>query len=142
MVIAREDHSGQKQLVGYVIPRPPGDRQMQAETEQISHWQELYDSYRKGVTATIRRRQVCRLEQQLYRRSYSLQEMQIWVDETVARLMELRPRRVLEIGCGTGLLLTQVAPHCESYTGLDFSAAALRSSARLSNSAKTSGTSH
>ena len=52
-------------------------------------------------------------------------EMQQWVDETVARLMKLRPRRVLEIGCGTGLLLTQVAPHCESYTGLDFSAAAL-----------------
>ena len=52
-------------------------------------------------------------------------EMQQWVDETVARLMKLRPRRVLEIGCGTGLLLTQVAPHCESYTGLDFSSAAL-----------------
>jgi pristinamycin I synthase 3 and 4 len=43
----------------------------------------------------------------------------------VTRLMELRPQRVLEIGCGTGLLLTQVAPHCESYTGLDFSAGAL-----------------
>ena len=71
VVIAREDHSGQKQLLGYVIPRPPGDRQMQAETEQISHWQQLYDSYRKGVTANQRRRQVCRLEQQLHRRSYS-----------------------------------------------------------------------
>src|SRR5207248_6450511 len=33
--------------------------------------------------------------------------------------------RVLEIGCGTGLLLFRIAPHCESYCGTDFSQAAL-----------------
>ena len=125
VVIAREDHSGQKQLLGYVIPRPPGDRQMQAETEQISHWQQLYDSYRKGVTATNGAPKFAGWNSSYTGAPIPPQEMQIWVDETVARLMELRPRRVLEIGCGTGLLLTQVAPHCESYTGLDFSAAAL-----------------
>jgi SAM-dependent methyltransferase len=32
---------------------------------------------------------------------------------------------VLEIGCGTGLLLSRVAPHCESYVGTDFSAEAI-----------------
>ena len=125
LVIAREDHSGQKQLLGYVIPRPPGDRQMQAETEQISHWQQLYDSYRKGVTATNGAAKFAGWNSSYTGAPLPAQEMQIWVDETVARLMELRPRRVLEIGCGTGLLLTQVAPHCESYTGLDFSAGAL-----------------
>ena len=34
-------------------------------------------------------------------------------------------RRVLEIGCGSGLLLTRIAPDCESYTGLDFSASVI-----------------
>jgi amino acid adenylation domain-containing protein len=125
VVIAREDHSEQKQLLGYVIPRPPGDRQMQAETEQISQWQQLYDSYRKGVTATNGAAKFAGWNSSYTGAPLPAQEMQIWVDETVARLMELRPRRVLEIGCGTGLLLTQVAPHCESYTGLDFSAGAL-----------------
>ena len=48
----------------------PVDRQMQVETEQISHWQQLYDSYRKGGLRTWRR-QVCRLDQQLHWRSYS-----------------------------------------------------------------------
>ena len=33
--------------------------------------------------------------------------------------------RVLEVGCGSGLLLTQIAPHCEQYTGLDFSRPAI-----------------
>ena len=47
--------------------------------------------------------------------------MQEWVDQTVARILELKPSRVLEIGCGTGLLLFRIAPHCQSYHGTDFS---------------------
>ena len=38
---------------------------------------------------------------------------------------ELRPRRVLEIGVGTGLLLSQLAPECEEYWATDFSAATI-----------------
>ena len=37
-------------------------------------------------------------------------QMREWVDGTVARIRGLAPRRVLEIGCGTGLLLFRVAP--------------------------------
>ena len=48
-------------------------------------------------------------------------EMRIWVEETVARIRALEPRRVLEIGCGTGLLLSRVGGECESYIGMDFS---------------------
>ena len=41
---------------------------------------------------------------------------------TVARILALRPRRVLEIGCGTGLLLFRLAPACGRYVATDFSA--------------------
>ena len=51
--------------------------------------------------------------------------MKEWVERTVERILSLRPRRVLEIGCGTGLLLFQVAPHVESYRGTDLSQKAL-----------------
>ena len=44
---------------------------------------------------------------------------------TVARVRELRPRKLLEIGCGVGLLLQHLAPQCERYLGTDISAAAL-----------------
>ena len=46
--------------------------------------------------------------------------MQEWVDTTVADILRLAPKRVYEIGCGTGLLLTRIAPHCEHYFGVDF----------------------
>jgi pristinamycin I synthase-3/4 len=53
------------------------------------------------------------------------EEMRIWVEETVSRIRNLHPKRVLEIGCGSGLLLTRLAGDCESYIGLDFSAEVL-----------------
>src|SRR5262249_20257091 len=51
-----------------------------------------------------------------------LEEMVEWRSATVDRIMALRPRRVLEIGVGSGLLLARLAPVCVEYWGTDFSA--------------------
>ena len=55
-----------------------------------------------------------------------LEEMMEWRSATVDRIMALRPRRVLEIGAGSGLLLAHVAPACVEYWGTDFSAKAIQ----------------
>lgn len=47
--------------------------------------------------------------------------MRRWVEDTVALVRRTGPRRVLEIGSGTGLLLFRLADACEQYTGLDLS---------------------
>jgi amino acid adenylation domain-containing protein len=52
-------------------------------------------------------------------------EMREWVDSTVERILALAPQRVLEIGCGTGLLLSRLAPRCASYWATDLSAVAV-----------------
>jgi SAM-dependent methyltransferase/acyl carrier protein len=53
-------------------------------------------------------------------------EMREQLDSTVERILALEPQSVLEIGCGTGLLLLRLAPHCRRYCASDFSAAAVR----------------
>lgn len=53
------------------------------------------------------------------------EDIKAWIDGTVERIVELQPKRVLEIGCGDGQIMMRVLPHCEAYVGLDFSAAAV-----------------
>ncbi|MEU5637194.1 class I SAM-dependent methyltransferase [Streptomyces rishiriensis] len=52
-------------------------------------------------------------------------DMREWVAHTVALLREGRPRTVLELGCGTGLLLLRLADATRRYTALDISAPTL-----------------
>nr|AKQ22652.1 malonyl CoA-acyl carrier protein transacylase [Scytonema sp. PCC 10023] len=53
-------------------------------------------------------------------------EMREWVDCTVRRIKEeCKPSRILEIGCGTGLLLSRLLPDALYYYGTDFSENAL-----------------
>jgi amino acid adenylation domain-containing protein/thioester reductase-like protein/non-ribosomal peptide synthase protein (TIGR01720 family) len=59
-----------------------------------------------------------------------VEEMTEWRAATVARIMALQPRRVLEIGAGSGLVLSQIAPQCEHYVATDMSAMAIDNLAR------------
>jgi len=52
-------------------------------------------------------------------------QMEEWVEQTMAVIFDLKPRNMLEIGCGTGLLLYRYAPKCESVHAIDLSQAAL-----------------
>ncbi|MEU7472756.1 class I SAM-dependent methyltransferase [Streptomyces sp. NPDC044984] len=45
--------------------------------------------------------------------------MRDWVDRTVDLVLARRPRRVLELGCGTGLLAHRLHPHLDGYAGTD-----------------------
>ncbi|MER8235855.1 amino acid adenylation domain-containing protein [Streptomyces sp. NPDC094049] len=49
------------------------------------------------------------------------EQVREWRDETVRSIRALRPRRVLELGVGNGLLLSQLAPGAECYWGTDLS---------------------
>lgn len=51
--------------------------------------------------------------------------MAAWRDAVVAKILDLRPRRILELGCGTGMILHGVAGHVDRYVGVDFAPAAL-----------------
>src|SRR5262249_12454159 len=87
----------------------------------ITHWQQLYESTYAEASSLCGDFDLAGWKSSYTGEPIPSGEMRQWVEETVAHLQSLQPDRVLEIGCGTGLLLTRLASRCESYWGLDFS---------------------
>ncbi len=128
VVVPREDSPGNVRLIAYVVPAEASrESQSGFEQEHVETWRALFDQAQQ-LAAPV-------LDPEMniagWMSSYDGQpipreQMQRWIDRTVAQVLELKPRRVLEIGCGTGLLLFRIAPHCETYVGTDFLNASLQ----------------
>jgi len=125
-VVTVEGEGEAKRLLGYVVAGAEEPGQHGRQAEYIEDWRQLYEgTYGQG------RDEAGDLNLTGWESSYSgemipVEEMRIWVEETVSQLRGLHPQRVLEIGCGTGLLLTRLAANCESFIGVDFSPEVLR----------------
>jgi len=116
-VVARDDSATGKKLVAYVV----GDGGSGGDPEEDSRWQSTWDETWRAEDNG---------EFAGWNSSYTGQpipeaEMREWMDHTAERILALKPRRVLEIGCGNGLILRRVAPSCMHYCATDFSKAAL-----------------
>jgi amino acid adenylation domain-containing protein len=131
LVMVREDEVGDKRLVAYVTQRTQEDGirdGREVQDAQIAQWQIVYDEmYRHTVEQT-------QIEAAFlytgWNSAYTGQpipreEMNEWVESTVERIKTFQSVHVLEIGCGTGLLLLRLAPYCLSYQATDFSPQAL-----------------
>jgi amino acid adenylation domain-containing protein len=114
-----------KQLLGYVVARPDAGQQESAQGSHIVHWRQLYESTYKKAASAAGDFNIVGWNSSYTGDPLPAEEMRIWVEDTVGHLRRLRPRNVVEIGCGTGLLLTRLAADCESYVGLDFSSEVL-----------------
>ncbi|MFE1327372.1 amino acid adenylation domain-containing protein [Streptomyces sp. NPDC058735] len=118
-VVVREDRQDDKRLVGYVVPEP---HTAAADAgAQVDEWRAVYDD-----SYTASGDQALGEDFQLWRSTYDgepipREQMREWRDAAVAQVLRYAPRRVLEIGVGSGLLLAGIAGEVEEYWGTDLS---------------------
>ena len=125
-VVAVQGQDEEKRLVAYVVREKSEGDQAGARDSHIGEWQQLYESTYVQSGEQTGDFNIVGWESSYTGEPIAAEEMRIWVEQTVERLRRLKPRRVLEIGCGAGLLLTRLAGGCESYVGLDFSREAIK----------------
>src|SRR5215212_2719077 len=94
---------------------------------RLDQWQKVWDeTYREKISPPDPRFNTIGWNSSYTGKPIPEAEMREWATALTERILALNPRNVLEIGCGTGLLLFQVAPHCARYYGTDLSNNALR----------------
>ncbi|MEG4032706.1 amino acid adenylation domain-containing protein [Microcoleus sp. S36b_A4] len=128
VAIASEDGQGDKRLVAYIALNPEysvareKNQIMQLQDEQVLQWQMLYnETYNQPAVDSDPTFNIVGWNSSYTNQPIPAEQMRDWANNQAAQILALQPSRVLEIGCGTGLLLFQIAPRCTQYCGTDFS---------------------
>jgi len=129
VVTAHEYREGDTRLVAYVVTDEDGISDEQIERwkgEHLDQWKDLWEgAYVDGGEVLDPRFNISGWNSSFSGEPIPAEEMRAWVDSTVERINELAPKKVLEIGAGTGLFVSRVAPACEEYVATDFSPASI-----------------
>ncbi len=95
--------------------------------EHLDQWSEVYDwTYSEAAG-----KHAADLDLSGWRASdtgepYPVEHMRDWLRHTVETVLRTRPRWVLELGCGTGMLLHRLWPHVDGYVGTDVAEESVR----------------
>ena len=88
--------------------------------DQVAEWQQVFDSLRTSSAAAT-----AGWIDTFTGRPIAEEDMRAWAEVTARRVLAHQPRRILEIGCGAGLIATRVVSECVEYVGTDLSARTL-----------------
>ncbi|WP_327031013.1 amino acid adenylation domain-containing protein [Micromonospora sp. NBC_01740] len=123
------DAGGDPQIVAYVVP---GEAYLRRRAEELSQaqvdgWENVFEEVYDVDAATVDGAFDLTGWQSSYTgETLTAEEMREAVDGIVDQALDLPHEAVLEVGCGTGLLLSRIAPRARRYVATDISAAVLR----------------
>jgi SAM-dependent methyltransferase len=129
-LINEEGPDGHSYPVAYVVPH--AERMKEAKTriyltdrdKRVAQWRKAFDQvYRQG--SGDHAPTFVGWTSSYTNKPLPETEMREWLDCTTQRIMSFRPEKVLEIGCGVGLLVQELAPSCSVYRGTDLSMVAV-----------------
>jgi amino acid adenylation domain-containing protein len=114
------------QIVAYVVPET-GEGGDDGAAEQVASWEQVFDEtiYSTGSMAADPLFNTAGWRSSYDGSAIPVEEMRAWADDIVGQARRLQPCSILEIGCGNGMLLLQLARGCEAYVGTDVSRTAL-----------------
>ncbi|MFI6584453.1 amino acid adenylation domain-containing protein [Embleya sp. NPDC050493] len=121
-VVPTTGPDGAVQLTAYLVPETAGTGDAHADAEHLAQWRQIYADEYTVIDTAVFTEDFAGWDSSYDGAPIPLADMREWRAETVRRITELHPSRILEIGVGTGLLLGELAPASESYWATDFAA--------------------
>ncbi|HWA27920.1 MAG TPA: condensation domain-containing protein [Lacunisphaera sp.] len=132
VVVAREEN-GDKTLVGYLVPERRLGVESRNDGKGTELWEKVFDETFKEAGKGKEDNDWTGWDSSYTGEPIPAEQMEEWRNATVERIRRLKPKRVLEIGCGTGLLLFPLAGECAEYVGTDLSRVVLEKVQRKVN---------
>jgi natural product biosynthesis luciferase-like monooxygenase protein len=123
VAVALQGAHGDQRIVAYVVARESGSG---ASASTACAWRRVWDGTYEQERPREPTFDTAGWNDSATGEPLPEPDMREWVEHTAARVLALQPARVLEIGCGTGLLLFRLAHHVAAYTASDVSPVALR----------------
>jgi len=132
VVVTREGEGGNKNLIAYGIPDLVKVKLKEKELyeKQLENWEKVYDTEYDHSESILQSDTSPHFDTNIWTDSFTIkiipaEQMQEWLTDIVKVILAENPRNLLEIGCGTGLIYYQLAPHLKKYIGTDISQAGI-----------------